>query len=108
MFFVNEAGEEKTRAVRTLSSTIAQLHPLWQESEEGREAKALRLSVGLRTWYDHLHKEHYQCRKPCKRVDVCDTCLEFERKGAPLIKAATVSARTAAAVPLRGLLRGFR
>ena len=89
-----QAGEGKRRAVRTLETNKTVLHKIFKKSEQGVETKRLGLSLGLTTWREHLCCEHYERRKPCKRVDVCDTCLEFDRKGVPLVKIAIATSRT--------------
>ena len=38
--------------------------------------KGLRYAPHGLCYGPHLQQEHYEFQKPCKRVDVCDTCLD--------------------------------
>jgi hypothetical protein len=83
--------------VRTLHRNSAALWKLWRGSDECKTAKAAGLFLGRSAWYTQLHCEHYEFRKPCKRVDVCDTCLKFIRKGATQVKQTLHSVRASLA-----------
>ena len=82
-----EAGEKRTRAIFTLLQHRHALYWLWCRSKQKQAAEKLGLMLKERSWYTHMSMEQYQFRKPSKRVDVCDTCLDFQNKFLPVLKA---------------------
>ena len=51
--------------------------------------------------------EHYEFRKPCKRVDVCDTCLDYENKFLPALKGMLKTVRGKLCSCMPGYFTGF-
>ena len=51
--------------MRTLERPPAQLHKLFQDSPEGREAADANLQLGDTAWREHMSCKQYQFRRPC-------------------------------------------
>ena len=78
-----QAGEEQMRVVYTLERPKNELHRVWKASDEAKALAGDKLQLSQNAWSAHLATQQYESKMPCKRVDVCRTCLEFERQGVP-------------------------
>ena len=61
---------------------------------QAAKAKRMNLALGRGSWHSHLKREHYEFRKACKRVDVCDICLDYERQFLPALRTAVQTVRS--------------
>ena len=88
-----QAGESKTRIIRTLSWNRRELHRLWQKSPDAEWAEKNKLKLGKSAWYTHLKLHHYEFKQPKKRVDLCDLCLEYKRKATSMVASQATKSR---------------
>ena len=98
-----QAGEADFRSVRTLNYTKADLYVLWMRSEECKVAKEKGASVCRTKWHDLLRNEFFEFVRAKRRLDVCDTCLDFLRKATPMFKSCLSTARS----PVEKVLGGY-
>ena len=106
-----QAGEAKARAVRTLDFNKEQLSEKWEDAGCSERAACAAAGGVLKSssWYLHLFVQHYQFKRPHIRVHVCDTCLEFDRKGEQTVKSSIRTARSQIALSsLLGRGRSYR
>jgi len=95
------AGKSTLQEVRTLTASKDELYIVFQESKEWKDLKDAGVRAGRRSkavasrtaWYKLFRTDLYWFKPGCKRVDICDTCLEFDRKAAVLIRAAVRKAQ---------------
>ena len=102
-----QAGEDKVRIIRTLEGSKDELRREFRDSEAGRALKAEGLLPKRSAWYEELKENHYEMHQAHKRVDVCDTCLMFDRKGKAALRTAVVTSRSLVKEQVADYFAGF-